>query len=74
MRYPEGAVPDPDVPYGTSMHDMLALSMWMGIVIAICLYLAGRHGRVLWMKVWSLCLLFLSIAYLGADATGLISG
>jgi len=46
----------------------------MGIVIAVCLYLAGRHGRVLWMKVWSLCLLFLSIAYLGADATGLISG
>ena len=74
MRYPEGAVPDPDVPYGASMHDMLALSMWMGIVISLCLYLAGRHGRVLWMKVWSLCLLLLSIAYLGADATGLISG
>lgn len=74
MRYPDGATPDPDVPYGATMHDMLALSMWMGIVIAICLYLAGRHGKVLWLKVWSLFLLVLCIGYLGADATGLISG
>ena len=62
------------MPYGTTMHDMLALSMVFGIVIALCLYAVGRRGNVLWLKVWSLCLLVLSAGYLGADAAGLIAG
>jgi len=74
MRYPDGEPPDPDVPYGTTMHDMITLSMVFGIVIGVCLYLVGRHGDVLWMKVWSVCLLALSVGYLGADAVGLIEG
>ena len=74
MRYPEGQPPDPSEPYGQTMHDMIALSMVFGIVIGVCLYAAGRHGGVLWMKVWSLCLLVLSVGYLGADAFGLIAG
>lgn len=72
MRYPDGEMPDPDAPYGTTMHDMLTLSMVIGIVVGICLYLAARHGNVMWMKVWSLALLGLSVLYLGADASGLI--
>ncbi|MGQ7845654.1 hypothetical protein ACUNV4_14325 [Granulosicoccus sp. 3-233] len=64
MRYPENAAPDPTVPYGETMHDMLTLSMVMSIVIGICLYIAGRHGRILWMKVWSIGLIACSLLYL----------
>jgi len=72
VRYPDGQLPDPDAPYGATMHDMITLSMVFGIVIGVCLYLAGRHGDVMWMKVWSVALLGLSVAYLGADAVGLV--
>lgn len=74
MRYPDGAPPDPNVPYGSTMHDMLALSMWIGIIVALCLFVAGRHGNVMWLKAWSVLLLVLSLGYLGADAVGLIQG
>ncbi len=68
MRYLEGAPPNPDIPYGESMHDMLTLSMVLSIVIGICLYVAGRHGKILWMKVWSLGLISLSVLYLMGDS------
>lgn len=71
MRYPENAPPNPDIPYGESMHDMLTLSMWMSIVIGIVLYAAGRHGNILWMKVWSIGLITCSVLYLGADRLGI---
>lgn len=74
MRYPEGQAPDPDVPYGSTMHDMIALSMVLGIVVGVCLYLIGRRGRSLWLTVWSAALVLCSVLYLGADATGLIRG
>ena len=67
MRYRENAPPNPDIPYGESMHDMLSLSMWMSIVIGISLYVAGRHGNILWMKVWSLGLVACSVLYLLGD-------
>lgn len=72
MRYPEGQPPDPTAPYGTMMHEMMTLSMWLGIVIGLCLYAAGRHGKVMWMKVWSLSLLGFSVAYLVGDAANLL--
>ena len=70
MRYPEGQPPDLDAPYGSTMHDMLTLSMLISIVIGVCLYLAGRHGNMMWMKAWSVGLLVCSVVYLGADALG----
>ena len=72
MRYPEGAKPDPNTPYGNSMHDMLSLSMILAIVIGIVLFFAARRGNILWMKVWSLSLILLSVAYLIADWTNLV--
>ncbi len=72
MRYLEGAPPDPDIPYGESMHDMLTLTMVLSIIIGICLYAAGKHGNIMWMKAWSLGLIVLSIAYLIADKLGYI--
>ena len=72
MRYPDGQPPDPSVPYGTTMHDMLTLSMWISIIVGVCLYVAGRHGNVMWMKVWSVGLLGCSVIYLVGDAAGLL--
>ena len=71
MRYPDGQPPDLDAPFGASTHDMLTLSVVIAIVIGTCLYLVGRHGDVLWLKVWSVGLLACSGLYLGADAFGL---
>ncbi len=71
MRYPENAPPNPDIPYGESMHDMLTLSMWMSIIIGIVLFAAGRHGNILWMKVWSIGLIACSVVYLGAEILGI---
>lgn len=71
MRYPDGVTPDPNAPYGESMHDMLTLSMLLSIVIGVVLFIAARRGNILWMKVWSLGLIGLSVAYLAADWAGL---
>lgn len=72
MRYLENAPPDPNIPYGESMHDMLTLSMWMSIVIGVALFFAGRHGNILWMKVWSLGLIVCSLLYLAGDFFDLV--
>ncbi len=72
MRYLEGAPPDPSIPYGNSMHDMLTLSMWMSIVIGIVMFIAARHGNIMWMKAWSAGLVVCSVAYLLGDALSLI--
>lgn len=72
MRYLEDRPPNPDLPYGESMHDMLTLSMFLSIVIGICLFAAGRHGKILWMQVWSIGLILLSGAYLVADWFGVL--
>jgi len=68
LRYPEGQAPDPLYPHSESMHHMLSLSMAMAIVIGIVLFVLGRRGNVLWLKVWSILLIVLSVAYLIADA------
>ena len=72
MRYPENAPPDPDLPYSESMHQMLTLSMWMSIIIGIMLFVAGRHGKVLWLKTWSIGLIICSVIYLTGDALQLL--
>ena len=72
MRYLENAPPDPNVPYGESMHDMLTLSMWLSILIGVALFLTGRHGNILWLKVWSIGLIICAIGYLGAQAFDVI--
>lgn len=70
MRYLEDAAPNPDLPYGESMHSMLTLSMVLAIGIGIVLYAAGRHGKILWLKVWSVGLVISSLVYLLGDFAG----
>lgn len=72
MRYLENAPPDPDLPYGESMHSMLTLSMILAIVIGSILYAAGRHGKILWLKVWSVGLIVCSLLYLIGERAGYI--
>ncbi len=72
MRYLEGQPPNADMPYGESMHDMLTLSMVLSIIIGICLFAAGRHGKIMWMKVWSLGLITCSLLYLLGDQFGVM--
>lgn len=72
MRYKEGEAPNLLYPHSESMHHMLTLSMFLGIVIGVVLFILGVKGNILWMKVWSVLLVILSIAYLVADAVGLI--
>ena len=72
MRYKEGQSPDPLYPHSETMHHMLTLSMVMSIVIGIVLFILGRRGNILWLKVWSVILIVLSIAYLIGDAINLI--
>lgn len=72
MRYLEGQPPNTDIPYGESMHDMLTLSMILSIIIGICLYAAGRHGNIMWLKAWSLGLIACSLMYLLGDQFGII--
>lgn len=72
MRYKEGQSPDPLYPHSETMHHMLTLSMVMSIVIGIVLFILGRRGNILWLKVWSVILIVLSVAYLIGDAINLI--
>lgn len=72
MRYRDGEAPDPLYPHSETMHHMLTLSMVMAIFIGIVLFVLGRRGNILWMKVWSVILILLSVAYLTADAVNLI--
>ena len=72
MRYLDGQPPNPDIPYGQSMHDMLTLTMILSIIIGVCLYLAGRHGNIMWMKAWSIGLVVLSVLYLVGDQLGML--
>lgn len=70
MRYREDQGPNPEFPYAESMHNMLTLSMILGIIFGIGLLWLSIRGRVLWLKVWSIGLIVLSAAYLLADALG----
>lgn len=72
MRYREDALPDPNIPYGESMHSMLTLTMWISIIIGIALFVAARHGNILWMKVWSVGLVLCSVLYLAGDALNIV--
>lgn len=72
MRYPDGQAPDPLNAYSENMHHMLTLSMVMAIVIGVVLFVLGRHGNIMWLKVWSIILIVLAVAYLIGDAFNLV--
>lgn len=49
---------------------MLTFSVSLALLVGLALFWLGRHGRVLWLKVWSVSLIAMSIVYLAADLLG----
>lgn len=54
------------------LHFMLNFTVALALLIGVVLWWLARRGRVLWLKAWSIGLVFFSIVYLGAAAAGLI--
>lgn len=76
MRYSEQQIPpiDEQVIYSQSegLHFMLNFTVSLALIIGIILFFLGRHGRILWLQVWSAGLVISSIAYLIAAIFGWI--
>jgi len=53
-----------------SLHFMLNFTVFLALIIGVILWFLGRHGRVLWLQVWSAGLVLSSIAYLLAAILG----
>lgn len=76
MRYSEQQVPPSDnaVIYSQSegLHFMLNFTVSLALIIGVILLFLGRKGKILWLQVWSVGLILLSILYLIAAAFGWI--
>lgn len=72
MRYREDGTVNPDYPYSESMHHMLSFSMVLGVAVGLVLLWLGMHGKIMWLKVWSIGLIACSAGYLAADMTGVL--
>ncbi len=55
------------------LHFMLNFTVALALLIGVALWWLGRTGRVLWLQVWSIGLVFFSAAYLVAAAFGKIA-
>lgn len=55
-----------------TLQDMLLFTVVLALFIGIALLWLGRHGRVMWLTVWSAGLIVSSILYIGADLMDLI--
>jgi hypothetical protein len=49
---------------------MLNFTVALALLIGVALWWLGRTGKVLWLQVWSIGLVFFSVAYLVAAALG----
>jgi len=67
MRWREGQEVDPNNPYTESTQMMLDMAYWMSIPIGLVLLWMGIKGRVMWLKVWSVGLMFLGVGILIND-------
>jgi len=67
MRWRGGQEVDPNNPYAESTHMMLDMAYWMSIPIGLVLLWMGIKGRVMWLKVWSVGLMFLGVGILLND-------
>lgn len=62
----------PVYSHSSSLHYMLNFTVFLALVIGVALLFLGRHGRVMWLQIWSVGLVFFSTAYLGAAMLGII--
>ena len=64
MRYREGQEVDPNNPYPESTQAMLDMAYLMSIPVGLVLLWMGIRGRIMWLKVWIVGLMALSICIL----------
>ena len=62
MRYKEGEFIEPLAK--NASDDMLVLTAVIGVLVGIVLTVLGRMGKQMWMCVWGIGLIFISI-YMG---------
>jgi hypothetical protein len=60
LRYEETT----GLPYTETYPGLLAYTVALALLIGIILFIVGRMGRQMWLVVWSVGLVFCSIAYL----------
>jgi len=65
MRYKDGEIP-PEAFSHNASDEMLLLTAAMGIFIGIALSALGKYGKQLWMLVWGIGLVFMSL-FLGTS-------
>ncbi|MCP5300154.1 MAG: hypothetical protein H6959_04865 [Chromatiaceae bacterium] len=71
MRYEEsqGTPPVSEMPIysqSSGLHFMLNFTVALALLIGVALLWLGRHGRVIWLQVWSAGLIVFSAGYLVA--------
>lgn len=72
MRYSEMPPLEPLYSQSSHLNHMLLFTVVLGFFIGMALLWLGRHGRVLWLTVWSIGLILASLAYVGAYLAGWI--
>ena len=72
MRYREDGAAEIIYSQSEGLRFMLTFSVSLGLLIGVALFWLGRHGRVLWLQVWSIGLIAVSITYLAADLLGYV--
>jgi hypothetical protein len=74
MRYSEGSQLEPLYIHSSNLHHMLLFTVVLAFFIGLALLWLGRHGRVLWLTVWSVGLMFASAGYVIAYLAGWVAG
>lgn len=70
MRYRDDQAVQSVYSQSEGLQFMLTFGISLGLIIGVVLLWLGRHGRVLWLQVWSVGLIVVSIACLAADLLG----
>ena len=76
MRYQEdiqtGVLMEPVYQDASNLHAVLLFTVVLAFFIGWILLWLGRHGRVMWLTVWSIGLIISSVLYIGAELMGYV--
>ena len=67
MRYAENSTPEILYSQSEGLHFMLAFTVSLGLLVGCVLLWLGMHGRIMWLRAWSVGLIVISAGYLVAD-------
>ena len=70
MRYSDPTITEPLYSQSAQLHHMLLFTVVLAFFIGMVLLWLGRHGKVLWLTVWSAGLMLASLAYVFAYLAG----